>query len=268
VRSTLSLRDLFRLAVWGVSAGCALFIALYAATTEIGQARLRVALAEIHELLRPADAKPIRPLDAQEGRRLADIVRSLAADREQLLARVAMLEQSVVGITGSILRLETAAQPALPTFSTAPAEQTPTRSASDEDITSSIPVPLQQPLGPNTAKTEFGLDLGSATTIAALRTAWAAALRRHSTLLAGLRPLVQMRERPRATGMELRLVAGPLPNPAAAARLCLSVTATGAICAPAIFDGQRLQIKTFVQIGVQSRNGPRKMLRGSDQPLK
>jgi pyruvate kinase len=34
--------DLFRLAVWGVSACCALFIALYAATTEIGRPEARV----------------------------------------------------------------------------------------------------------------------------------------------------------------------------------------------------------------------------------
>jgi hypothetical protein len=70
VRSTFSLRDLFRLAVWGMSAGCALFIALYAATTEIGQARLHLAFAEIRELLMPAHAEPIRPLDARELRRV------------------------------------------------------------------------------------------------------------------------------------------------------------------------------------------------------
>jgi hypothetical protein len=247
VRSTLSLRDLFRLAVWGMSAGCALFIALYAATTEIGQARLHLAFAEIHELLMPANAEPIRPLDAREGRRLADIVRSLDADREQLLARVAMLEQRVVDITEPILRAETAAQPTLPAFSIAPAEQTPPKSAPDENITSSMPIPPQQPPGPNTAKTEFGLDLGSATTVEALRTAWATALRRHGTPLEGLRPLVQMRERPRRAGRELRLVAGPLPNAAAAARLCLSMTAAGAICAPAIFEGQRLAVQRALE---------------------
>ena len=90
------------------------------------------------------------------------------------------------------------------------------------------------------SKTEYGLDLGSASTIEALRTAWNAALRRHGAVLEGLRPVVQMRERPRPGATEFRLIAGPIPNATAAARLCATMTAAGAICAPAVFDGQRL----------------------------
>ena len=240
VRPKFGLRDLFRLAIWGVSAASALFVALYAATTEIGRDRLFVAFAEIHEVLMPTGVKPIRPLDAREGRRLAETVRSLAADRDRLLARVATLEQNLDGITGSIARAEKAARSAP---GTAPPEPTPapTRAAPDEDVTSSIPMPPQPP-GASAAKPEFGLDLGSATTIDALRTAWTVALRRHGPLLEGLRPVVQMRERPRPGGMELRLVAGPVPNAASAARLCVSMTAAGAICAPSVFEGQRLAV--------------------------
>jgi len=251
VRLKFGLRDLFRVAIWGVSAASALFVTLYAATTEIGRDRLFVAFAEIHEVLMPTGVKPIRPLDAREGRRLAETVRSLEADRDRLLARIATLEQNLDGITGSIARVEQAARtpssgpgpsPPIPGIapSTAPAEPPPTRSASDQDLTSSIPP--QQP-GTNAGKTEFGLDLGSATTVEALRTAWTAALRRHGPLLEGLRPIVQMRERPRPSGMELRLIAGPVPNAAAAARLCVSMTAAGAICAPAVFEGQRLAVR-------------------------
>jgi hypothetical protein len=254
VQPKFGLRDLFRLAIWGVSAASTLFIALYAATTEIGRDRLFVAFAEIHEVLMPTGVKPIRPLDAREGRRLAETVRSLAADRDRLLARIATLEQSLDGITGSIARVEKAArttspgspnapaQSVAPALSAAPAEPPPTRRAPDEDVTSSIPMPPQQP-GSGAAKTEFGIDLGSATTVEALRTAWTAALRRHGPLLEGLRPVVQMRERPRPGGMELRLIAGPVPNAAAAARLCVSMTAAGAICAPAVFEGQRLAVR-------------------------
>jgi hypothetical protein len=253
VRPKFGLRDLFRLALWGVSAACALFVALYAATTEVGRDRLYVAFAEIHEVLMPTGATSIRPLDAREGRRLAETVRSLAADRDRLLARIATLEQSLDSITGSIARVEKAARTATPgpnpnapapsvapTPSAAPAEPPP--SAPDEDLTSSIPMPPQQP-GASAGKTEFGLDLGSATTVESLRTAWTAALRRHGPLLEGLRPIVQMRERPRPGGMELRLIAGPVANAAAAARLCVSMTAAGAICAPAVFDGQRLAVR-------------------------
>ena len=241
VRPKFGLRDLFRLAIWGVSAASALFIALYAATTEIGRDRLFVAFAEIHEVLMPTGVKPIRPLDAREGRRLAETVRSLAADRERLIARVATLEQGLDGITGSIARVEKAARITSPSPNASPAEPTPTKIAPDEDVTSSIPMPPQAP-GPSAAKPEFGLDLGSATTVEALRTAWTAALRRHGPLLEGMRPMVQMRERPRPGGMELRLIAGPVPNAAAAARLCVSMTAAGAICAPSVFEGQRLAV--------------------------
>jgi hypothetical protein len=250
VRRKFGLRDLFRLAIWGVSAASALFVALYAATSEIGRDRLFVAFAQIHEVLMPTGAEPIRPLDAREGRRLAETVRSLAADRDRLLARIATLEQSLDGITGSIARVEKAARtaspdpsPNAPAPSVAPAEPPPTRNAPGEDVTSSLPMPSQQQPGPSAAKTEFGLDLGSATTAEALRTAWTAALRRHGALLEGLRPIVQMRERPRPGGMELRLIAGPVPNAAAAARLCVSMTAAGAICAPAVFEGQRLAVR-------------------------
>jgi len=185
-------------------------------------------------------------------------VRSLAADRDRLLARVATLEQSLDGVTGSIARVEKAtratppvaapapnvalAPVAPPITSVAPAEKPPTKNAPDEDVTSSLTLPPQQSAaGP--AKQEFGLDLGSATTVEALRTAWTAALRRHGPLLEGLRPVVQMRERPRPSGMELRLIAGPVPSAAAAARLCISMTAAGAICAPSVFEGQRLAVR-------------------------
>ena len=113
--------------------------------------------AEIHEVLMPTGVQPIRPLDAREGRRLAETVRSLAADRDRLLARIATLEQSLDGITGSIARVEKAARttspgspnapaPSVsPALSAAPAEPPPTRSAPDVDVTSSIPMPPQQP---------------------------------------------------------------------------------------------------------------------------
>jgi hypothetical protein len=248
-RRKFGMRDLWRLALWGLSAAGALMLVVYAGTSESGRDRVHLAFAEIHEILIPSGVKPIRPLDAREGRRLAETVRLLAADRERLLARVATLEQSIDGITGSIARVEKAAK-AQPDAVPAPDEALPSPSPPEDDITSSVnppagvanqvlPMPPQPP-GSNASKTEFGLDLGSASSVEALRTAWTAALRRHGTLLEGLRPLVQMRERPRPSGIELRLIAGPVANAATAARLCATMTAAGAICAPAVFDGQRL----------------------------
>lgn len=240
VRRRFGLRDLFRCTLWACSAALAVFGAVFAASTEIGRERLWLAAAEIHEILMPTGIKPIRPLDAREGRRLADTVRSLTVDRERLLNRIASLEQTVEGITGSIARIEQASK--------APAPQPeaalpPVQAPAQDDITSSINPPANVPMPPQPpggSRTEFGLDLGGAASVEALRTAWIAALRRHGPLLEGLSPVVQTRERPRPAPPEFRLIAGPVPNAAAAARLCSAMTAAGAICAPAVFDGQRL----------------------------
>ena len=58
----------------------------------------------------PSGIKPIRPLDAREGRGWPRPCASLAADRERLITRVATLEQSIDDITGSIARVEKAAR--------------------------------------------------------------------------------------------------------------------------------------------------------------
>ena len=248
-RRKFGIRDLARTGLWGLCAVAALTFAVYAGTTAVGRERLLVAVAEVHEIVMPTGVKPIRPLDVREGRRLAETVRALAADRDRLLARVATLEQSIDGITGSIARVEKSARaPSAETGALPPAAASPA-SPLEDDVTSSIhpqtgnpnevPMPPAPP-GSSVNKTEFGLDLGGASTVEALRTAWTAALRRHGPLLEGLRPVVQMRERPRPGAPELRLVAGPIANAATAARLCASMTAAGSICAPATFDGQRL----------------------------
>jgi hypothetical protein len=232
------MRDLWRMALWGISASAALTLVTYAGTTVPGQSRMHLAIAEIHENLIPSGTKPIRPLDAREGRRLAETVRTLAADRERLISRVATLEQSIDDITGSIARVEKAAKAPAP-----PPDPAPAPSPAQEDVISSISPPAIMPLPPQPpapSKPEFGLDLGSANSVEALRTAWAAALRRHGKLLEGLGAVVQTRERSRPGGMEMRLIAGPLPNAATAARLCATMTAAGAICAPTMFGGQRL----------------------------
>lgn len=254
-RRKFGMGDLCRLTLWGVSAAGALMLVVYAGTNEKGSDRLRLAVAEIHEILMPSGAKLIRPLDAREGRRLAETVRELAADRERLLARIATLEESVDGITGSIARAEKSAklQPEVsqPLSEASPFSAPPIPAPPEEDITSTVsppaisnwPVPMPpQPPAPPVSKTEFGLDLGNASTVDALRTAWTIALRKHGTLLEGLHPLVQQRER-RPGGTDFRLIAGPLPNAAAAARICATMTAAGAICAPAVFDGQRLAVR-------------------------
>ena len=242
------LRDLWRVAFWGVSAAGALAIAIIAGSTDSGRQRLHVAFGEIYEILMPTGVTTIRPLDAREGRRLAETVRSLSSDRDRLLARIATLEHSVEDMTGSIARVEKATRTAAPSEAAELPQAAPPATIPAEDVTSSIAPPAAVPLPPQppnvgVTKTEFGLDLGGATTVEALRIAWTVALRRHGGLLEGLRPVVSLRDRARPGAQDLRLIAGPIPNAAAAAKLCASLTAVGAICAPTVFDGQRLAIR-------------------------
>jgi hypothetical protein len=92
--------------------------------------------------------------------------------------------------------------------------------------------------------TEFGIDLGGANSIDGLRALWRGLLRfRSNKALAELRPIIVVKERTSGLGMQLRLVAGPLSDAAAAARICATLTENDRSCETTIFDGQRLAIK-------------------------
>jgi hypothetical protein len=105
------MREFFRLFVWGMVAAASLTLAIFAAWTEAGSDRARHAALQLREVVMPSGIKPARPLDAVEGRKLAETVRVLTADRERLLARIAALENNVDDMTGSIRRVERAARP-------------------------------------------------------------------------------------------------------------------------------------------------------------
>ena len=249
--------ELWRVARWGLAGAGAIALAVYASSTETGRDRMRLAVAQSHGVDKPSGANSAGPLDGLEGRRLAEMVRALAADRERILARIATIEQSMDDITGSIARVEKAARAVQPPpeFVAAPREGVSAATVPNEDITSStnaaasVPrrVPGDSPAwppAPNPAvKTEFGIDLGGASAIEGLRALWVATQRRHGAQLAGLRPTLHLRERARPGGAELRLVAGPIANAATAARLCAAVAATGAACQAVVFDGQRLVLR-------------------------
>ena len=127
--------------------------------------------------------------------------------------------------------------------------------AETEDLTSSInlgavPIPWASTVMPTEAagshdrtRPGYGLDLGGASTVDALRRLWTTAQRRHAAQLDGLHPIVRLREHRRSGAPDLRLIAGPLPNAATAAWLCTAITSTGAICQPAVYDGQRLAVR-------------------------
>ena len=93
-------------------------------------------------------------------------------------------------------------------------------------------------------RTDFGVDLGSANSLPGLRALWRGLLKSKSNApLAALRPIIVVREGNNGLGMQLRLVAGPLNDAGAAARICAVLTENKRGCETAIFDGQRLSLK-------------------------
>jgi hypothetical protein len=211
---------------------------------------------------------------------LSATVRSLWADRDRLLARVTVLERNMEDVTGSIEResprnvtpaaapTPSPAAPPAPAAAAAPspaAPPAPAASASAKlsagpSVTGTIaaaPPGRPGPLldwsrlddsqiaafgapDPAAAHGDFGIDLGGGANFGAMHGLWSSARTKHPNLLDGLRPLISIRESTKPGKLELRLVAGPVANAAAAARLCAALAAGGWACRPAVFDGQKL----------------------------
>jgi hypothetical protein len=93
-------------------------------------------------------------------------------------------------------------------------------------------------------RTEFGVDLGGANSIDGLRALWRGLLKSNAASVASLRPIIVVKERNNGLGMQLRLVAGPLSDAAAAAKICAALIESERSCETTVFDGQRLAIKS------------------------
>ena len=152
-----------------------------------------------------------------------------------------------------------AAQP--PTQAPTPQAQAPQAAAPQRPQLAAIPPPAAAPPQAATpaarangghgtpasesvaTKTEFGIDIGGGASFEGVRALWERAREQNGALFEGLRPLVSIREGKRPGQIELRLVAGPLPNAGVAARLCAALGAAGLACEPAVYDGQRLALR-------------------------
>ena len=268
-----------RLATWAGVALLFMGAAIMAARTETGQQRIArlatpsappVQVAQRTEPPRPVGADP---LAIYETRRLADQVRLLAAEREQLIERMAAMERTVGDVTASIPRdrMPSPSSDAAPNreipiprqavrmIETAPPvprqpAATGAESSGDGGAPSTAPVPTPAPnvgLTPSPAaqestaiRTEFGVDLAGDSSIEALRTRWQQLRSQHGPILEGLRPVVAVQEAANRPGsVELRLIVGPLSNANAATRLCATFSVAGVNCKPAAFDGQRLALR-------------------------
>jgi hypothetical protein len=272
-----SARQIGRSAVWAGLALSAMLVAILAARSDAGLRRITLAL---NGAPGPGQFSPLSGGDAMaslpvrdfameaETRRLADSVRRLAAERERLVARLETLERSIE-VTGSLPPAASQRPPEAPeppTLNPAPgAGQTPggpDRVTVGAAASPGVPLPADVPSATIAAephsselaaqqraaessisRTEFGIDLGPASNGDALRALWSTVKAQHGALLEGLQPMGVMRETGKPGGAELRLVAGPLVNAAAAARLCAVLAGTGRLCQPSVFDSQRQALR-------------------------
>jgi hypothetical protein len=94
-------------------------------------------------------------------------------------------------------------------------------------------------------RTEFGVDVGGANSIPGLRALWRGLLKsRSNAALTTLRPIIVIKEGYNGLGMQLRLVAGPISDAAAAAKICAAMIENDRTCTTTVFEGQRLAVKT------------------------
>jgi hypothetical protein len=139
-----------RLAIWGVLAAVALSVAVLAGyANPAAQRLLETIAAAIGQTQRRVEATPapaaIGSAEAEsETRRLAEAVRTLAADRNELLTRIGSIEQSLEDITGSINR-QTAAESLPPPPSPAPAALVPASAPGTPSSTVETVSPLLSP---------------------------------------------------------------------------------------------------------------------------
>jgi hypothetical protein len=249
-RHAFTMRGLWRLATWGIAAAASLLVAVLAAYSETGSQRLMAAPA------RPDPAQLARKLDI-ETRRLASQVHILTADRDRLAARVASLEHNLDDVTGSIKRQAALANPPPAAAPVAPAPAASAIAAPARPKQAAVqPAPAAEPKSgagerppPVVAaqdseaeadKTEFGVDIGGATSFEAVRALWSSTRKAHAALFDGLEPVLKVRENSKKKIVELRLIAGPLATEEAAGRLCAALADAKRHCRPVAFEGQRL----------------------------
>src|SRR3954470_9936139 len=245
--------QLARLGAWISLATLAVIVVIFVARTESGIRRIAMLLA-------PAEAERISKApqlvnrstgQEAEQRRLAEAVRNLTADRDRLAARLTVLERNLDEVTGSIPPKAAAQQsPVTPTVppSPLPAPAPPVQAGQPASTSQARVAAGHLATGANAAdsvatKTEFGVDIGGNASIDGLRSLWSSLKASQPALFDGLRPVIAVREGQKPGAIELRLIAGPLPNASIAARLCAALAAANQPCQPTVFDGQRLALQ-------------------------
>src|ERR1700733_4028259 len=233
----VTIHGLWRLVVWGSTAATALLIAVLSSRGVVGSQLASVAASTLGSgtvaIVQPAQTPPpalVRAIDTQaaETKRLADAVRDLTADNDELKSRLALVEHSVDDVTGSIAR-QAQAGASRPWPEGPPVPSPPAAIAAV--MAPALPLPM-----------EYGVDIGSAVSIQALRARWAGIRSAHPQLFDGLAPTIALSELPPSNRPELRLVVGPLVSADAATKLCSTLERFRLTCQPTIFAGRHLAL--------------------------
>lgn len=259
---------LWRMVFWASAAIAALTVAfLVVQSSDDFRRRQQAADAAIREA--QAVAQSVRD-SRSEIRHVAAAIATLNQDRDRLFSRVATLEHSAdsVSVTGAIAKADKttdravtapASAEAPSSVPPAPSRQPPPQATNSNEPPAPAPpiAAIAEAADPWTAvaarsettplppialrHTEFGIDLGTGASPAALRRLWAAATKAHAAELAPLHPVIVVRED--AGGrVRLHLVAGPVRDAATAARLCVAMGNARRSCEPTVFEGQRLAL--------------------------
>ena len=274
-----TMRHLWRMTLWAATAACALLVAVMASRSEVGAERLAAEFPAAGHGTPVATP----PFDAQaETRRLADALQNLAAENKRLQSRLAAIEQNMDDITGSITRQIAAIQaqppnpwpadatpqpitpgnigaiiapsagieapvPSPPQISPAPTQAPSAAPAEPAAAAAESPDPPAAPPPPTELRplrpVEYGVDIGSAQSIQMLHARWLGVRSAHPQLFERLTPSVMLRQIPRSKRVELHLVAGPLPNSQAAARLCAELAPFRLSCHPTVLGPDRVALQ-------------------------
>ena len=276
--AAFTMRNLWRMTLWGGVAASALLVAVLASRSDVGAQRI----AGLFSIRGDRTQVAARPFDAEtEARQLAEAVRGLNAENQELKSRLAAVEHNVDDITGSVARqIETIkktspvplpaadanrAQAAAPAARAATAElpagpvpAPPGPVAAPPHAAGPAPaaaVPQAASPGPNAAAPpprieapavptpQYGVDIGSAVSIQVLRARWLGIRSAHAQLFDGLMPVVMLREVPQTGRVELRLVVGPLANAEAAGKICSALEHYRLSCQPTLFSGQHVALQ-------------------------
>src|SRR4051794_20887215 len=119
------MRSLMRLAIWGGAAASALLLTVVIVHSNSSSQQMLTATSRATDAQASAPARGERgprALDTPEdARRLAEVLQSLAGDRDRMLLRIAALERSLEDVTGSIRREAAFASTSPPSPPNAPA---------------------------------------------------------------------------------------------------------------------------------------------------